>query len=134
MDAGLLGKIFGRDQRWHGPCTVILDAEAALLAMGSDSIVGGGAKQYAPRLVSGRVVADAVCLVQDGSALLLLQQQRIRQQTGEDLLKQTLTVADPTHVVAVEFSDTSALAALGLTSPSIRPSSGSHPGLYVRPL
>ena len=44
MNAGLLGKLFGRDQLWHGPCTVILDAEAGVYALGVDSIVSGGAK------------------------------------------------------------------------------------------
>src|ERR1700686_859244 len=105
MDIALLGKLFGREQRWHGPCTVILDAEATMYALGQDAIVGGGAKQYAPRMISGRVMADSVCLTADGTALLLLQQQKIRQQTGEEIVKQTLTITDPAHVVALEFLD-----------------------------
>ena len=56
MNVPLLEKIFGRDQRWQGPCTVIVNAEAALYALGQDSIVGGGAKQYAPRMISGRIL------------------------------------------------------------------------------
>ncbi len=132
MDAALLVKLFGREQHWHGPCTVILDAEAAVQNIGNDSIVGAGAKMYAPRLISGRVLADAVCLLQDGAALLLVQQQRLRQQSGEEVVKQTLTVAGTEHIVAIEFLDTAPLLALGLPVPATR-SSGSHPGLQTRP-
>src|SRR4051812_46285064 len=92
MNAALLEKIFGRDQRWHGPCTVILDAEAGVTALGVDSIVGGGAKFYDPRMVSGRVSADSVCLLDDLSAVLLVQNQKVRQNTGEESLRQTLTI------------------------------------------
>lgn len=134
MDASVLAKLFGREQRWHGPCTVILDAEAAMLALGLDSILGGGAKQYAPRMVSGRLVADTACLLQDGSALVVVQQQKVRQQTGEEATRQTLTVADPGHIVAIEFPDSAALAGLGLTAPiGLRPIPGSHSGQHVRP-
>ena len=91
MDAGLLSKLFGSDQRWHGACTVIMNAEAALRTHGSDSIVSGGVKMFAPRTVSGRINADAVCLLQDHSALLIIQQQKVRQDTGEDVIKQFLT-------------------------------------------
>ncbi len=135
MDAGLLNKLFGKDQQWQGPCTVILDADAAVQVSGSDAIASGGAKMYAPRTVSGRIVADSACLLQDGSALLMLQQLRVRQPTGEEVLKQTLTVADPKFVVAVEFAETVPLAlqALGLTAPPVRPQSGSQAGTLTRP-
>lgn len=134
MDAGLLGRIFGREQRWHGPCTIIMDAEAGMQALGLDSILGGGAKQYAPRMVSGRIAGDAVCLLADASALLILQYQKLRSATGEESARQTLTVADAGHVVAVELPDMSALGALGLTPPvNIRPISGSNPGVQIRP-
>jgi hypothetical protein len=127
MNAALLGKIFGREQRWTGPCVIVMDAEAAMQALGVDSIIGGGAKSYAPRAVSGRILADAACLLQDGSAIVILQQQKTRQSTGEEKVQQTLIVADTTHVVAIEFPDTSALATLGLTAPAIR-TTGSHHG------
>src|SRR3982751_6442977 len=78
MNTVILEKMFGRDQRWHGPCTVILDAEAGVYALGVDSIVGGGAKSYAPRMISGRVQADSVCLLEDRSALLLVQNQKVK--------------------------------------------------------
>lgn len=118
MNAALLGKLFGHDQRWLGPCVVVLDAEATIQTQGTDSIIGGGAKSYAPRSVSGRIQADAACLLQDGSALVLLQQQKNRSTTGEETLRQTLTIADTAHVVAVEFNDTKALGSLGLSPPA----------------
>jgi hypothetical protein len=132
MNAALLEKIFGRDQRWHGPCTVILDAEAGVTALGVDSIVGGGAKFYAPRMVSGRVSADSVCLLEDLSAVLLVQNQKVRQNTGEESLRQTLTIADVAHVVAVEMPETSALGALGVSNPP-RQLSSSQSGYFARP-
>jgi hypothetical protein len=136
MDSGLLTKLFGRDQQWQGPCTVILDANASIQTSGSDSIAGGGMKVYAPRSVSGRIAADSALLMQDGSALLLIQQVRIRQATGEEVVKQTLTVADPKAIIAVEFSETVPLAlqALGLAAPPVKAATaGSHPGLTTRP-
>ena len=99
MNAALLNKIFGRDQQWHGPCTVLMHGEAAIATQGVDSLLGGGTKQYAPRVISGRIVADAVCLLQDGSALLLIQQQKTKQSTGEEQIKQLLTVADTAFVM-----------------------------------
>ena len=32
MNSALLGKLFGQEQRWVGPCTVIMDAEAFEMA------------------------------------------------------------------------------------------------------
>ena len=133
MNTGLLEKLFGRDQKWHGPCTVILEAEAGVYALGVDAIVGGGAKSYAPRMVSGRVSADSVCLLEDLSALLLIQNQKVRQNTGEESLKQTLTIADTAHIVAVELPDTSTLGTLGVSNPP-RPLSSSQSGYFARPM
>ena len=135
MQAALLAKLFGPEEKWHGPCTIILNAEAALRNHGSDSIVAGGLKVYAPRTVSGRISADAVCLLQDNSALLIIQQQKSRQDTGEESIKQLLTVADPAAVVAVEFLDVQPLGVLGVPAPALRtgPGSHGHQGLYARP-
>lgn len=134
MDTGLLLKLFGNDQRWHPPCTIIVNAEASHYTLGQDALLGGGAKQYAPRIISGRIQADAVCLVRDAAALLIYQQLKQRQQTGEEVTRQTLMVVDPGHVVSVEFSDTNALAALGVGPPvSFTHASGSHPGITPRP-
>jgi hypothetical protein len=134
MDVGLLKRLFGSGQDWIGPCTVVLNAEAAVQTAGSDSIAGGGAKVYAPRTVSGRVNADSACLLRDGSAIFMIQQIRLRQPTGEETVKQTLTIADPRNVVAVEFAETVplVLSALGLTAPAIR-GSGSHSGIVPKP-
>ena len=63
MNSALLVEIFGKDQSWHGPCTVITEGNAAVATQGTDSLMGGGIKQYAPRVISGRIMADAVCLL-----------------------------------------------------------------------
>lgn len=133
MNPALLLKVFGKEQRWAGPCTVIMDSEAAVQALGNDSIMGGGAKSYAPRTVSGRILADTACLLADGSALLIIQQMKVREATGVETTKQMLTIADSAHVVAVEFMETSALAALGVQPPPVRPG-GSHQGVTPRPM
>ncbi len=135
MDANLLERLLGRDQHWQGPCTVVLDAEAAIQTHGSDAIGAAGAKTYAPRLVSGRIPADAVCYLTEASALVLVQQQRSRQSSGEEAVKNTLTIADAHHVVAIEFGDLAALVGLGLTPPPARsPASGvfTHPKIQPR--
>jgi hypothetical protein len=120
MDAALLKRLFGTQAAWQGPCVVVLDAAAAVQTAGADAVAQGGQKIFAPRLVSGRLPADAVCLLADHSALLVVMQQKVRSQTGEESIKQSLIVADITHVVAVEFPDTTALAGLGLTPPAPR--------------
>jgi hypothetical protein len=125
MDAALLGKLLGREQQWHGPCTVILDADATVQTGGTDAIGAGSVKTYAPRMVSGRIAADCVCLLADGQAVAMVQQQRTRQQTGEEAIKNTLIVADAAHVVAIEFPDLAALTGLGLSPPATRPTSTS---------
>jgi hypothetical protein len=134
MDAGLLAKVFGHSQEWQGPCTVVLDAEASIQTIGNDSIQGGGSKVFAPRCISGRVVADSVCLLKDGTALIVMQQHKIRQATGEETIKQLLTVVDPKCVVAVEFPDVMpmVLQTLGVGLPPVRPT-GSHSGVVTRP-
>jgi hypothetical protein len=132
MDAGLLVKLFGQEQHWHGPCTVVVDANAAIQNIGTDSIVSAGTKMYSPRLISGRIIADSVCLLADNSALLLIQQQRLRQQTGDEVVKQTLTIVSIAHIVSLEFCDTGPLLTLGLPAPAPR-STGSHSGTQTRP-
>lgn len=132
MDAALLTRIFGNDQRWQGPCTVILDADATMQVIGADAIVGSGTKVYAPRVISGRLQADQVCWLADGSALVVMQSQRTRVSNSEEMVKQTVTIIDPRTVSAVEFQDVSPLAGLGLTPPTTR-SQGSHPGIHPRP-
>src|SRR5262245_44382402 len=117
MHAGVLQRYFGSDRQWRGPCVVVLDAEASIQTTGSDSILQSGMKSFAPRLISGRVAADAACLLAEESALLLVQAQRIRQATGEDQHHQTLLVVDLAHVAAIEFTTLDALRAFGVPEP-----------------
>jgi hypothetical protein len=117
MNAKLLCRYFGTDRAWRGPCVVVLTANASIQATGADSIMQGGAKAYAPRLISGRIPADSVCLLPDENAMFLIQSQRIRQATGEDLTQRTLFVVDLTHVAAIEFPDAEPLAAFGVKPP-----------------
>jgi hypothetical protein len=134
MDAGLLTKIFGHDQVWHGPCTVVLDADVSIQTVGNDGSHGAGAKMYAPRCVSGRVATDSVCLLKDGSALVVMQQYKIQQETGKDATRQFLMVINPRSVIAIEFPEIMPLVlqSLGVSIPPVR-SSGSHPGSLTRP-
>ena len=131
MDARLLVKLFGGQQNWHGACTVIVDTDASVQAIGADSIGSSATKSYAPRFVSGRIPADAACLLADATALLALQQHKIRQGPNEEILKQTLTVIDPAHIIAVEFADTIHLGGFGMSAPALR--SGSQTGVALRP-
>jgi hypothetical protein len=119
MDATLLSRFF-TPGTWQGPCTVILDCDAAVQTMGSDAIANAGLKVFAPRVASGRVSADAVCLMPDHGVIFLVSQTKTRSQTGEDQLRQTLMVADMNHIAAIEFADVSALNAVGLNPPTIR--------------
>jgi hypothetical protein len=119
MDSGLLKKLFGPAPGWHGPCVVLVDAESSVRTAGSDSIVAGGIKSYAPRVTSGRVHADAVAYNADFNALLMVQRTNSRQHTGESVLHQTLVIVDVNHVVGVEFEDLDHLAALGLPVPPL---------------
>jgi hypothetical protein len=116
VQAALLTKLFGT-RKWHGPCTVVLDADASIQTSGTDAIVNAGVKMFAPRLISGRVAVDAVSYLPEEDALVLVQQVRIRQAGGEDAFQQTVHVADSAHVAAVEFPDGKCLSALGLPEP-----------------
>jgi hypothetical protein len=123
MDAGLLAKIFGHRQEWHGPCTVVLKADVSIQTVGNDSSHGAGAKMYAPRCVSGRVATDSVCLLKDGSALVVVHQYKIQQETGKDATRQLLMVINPPSVIAIEFPEIMPLVlqALGLGIPRYAP-------------
>ena len=71
---------------------------------------------------------------EDCSAVLLIQNHKVRQNTGEESIRQTLTIADVAQVVAVEFNETWALAALGVSTPPPRPLAGSQSGYFARPM
>ena len=116
MQPGLLGKLFGSRQ-WSGACTVVLDADATIQTSGTDAIINAGMKVFAPRLISGRVAADAVCYLPDVEALVMVQHLRIRQAGNEDQIQQTVYVASAHHVTAIEFPDGKPLSTLGLPDP-----------------
>ena len=124
MNAALLRKLFPAGQ-WSPPCTVVLEANAAIQPLGQDQ-VQGGIKVPAPRMISGRITADVACVSADGLAVLIIQQQKVRMPTGGDVFKQSLTVVDADKVVAVEFVDAALLAAFSMGAPMIRTSGSSH--------
>lgn len=117
MNAGLLARYFGTDRQWKGPCVAIVDSDATIQSTGSDAIMHGGAKVFAPRTTSGRVPADHACFLPEEQTLLLVQTHRIRQAGGEDLHQNTLLAVSLAHLVALEFSDLSPLKAWGLAEP-----------------
>jgi len=131
VDAGLIEKLLGGNREWSTPCVVILDAEAAVKTPGPDSIMGGGQKAYAPRYASGRIEADACCLLKEHGALLMVSQQSNKDNTGSVVVKQTLVVADLAHVVGLEFPRLGLLKALGMTPPSIPEDAHYRPGMLV---
>jgi hypothetical protein len=118
MNAGLLATLFGSG-RWSGPCTIIINADASVEAVGSDSIIQGGQKSYSPRLITGRMVADAVRLLPEQAALVAVRQHVIRQSTGEDRVDYTVLVVNMDHVVGVEFRDLRTLSDLGIQPPKL---------------
>jgi len=117
MNATLLSKLFGANGRWGPACTVVLDADANVQVSGTDAIVQGGLKSFAPRIITGRVHVDAIRYMPEHSALLLIQKTVIRQTTGDDLVRQTLLVVDAAHVAAIEFAELGALELLGVPPP-----------------
>jgi hypothetical protein len=119
MDSGLLKKMFGPSGQWHGGCIVLVDAETTIKTTGPDSIGAGGSKSYSPRIISGRVQADAVCYSAEHHALFAVQVTKAKQSTGEDLLVQTLSVLDANHVVGVEFEGLTRLEQLGIGLPPV---------------
>lgn len=124
MNAGVLSKLLGTQKQWHGPCTIVVDAEAAIQSSGTDAIVNAGVKMFAPRLISGRVEADSACFLPEDQALVAVQSTRIRQAGGEDQFHSTVVVLDAAHVAAIEFNSSSPLAGLGLSEPP-RPAANS---------
>jgi hypothetical protein len=124
MHTGVLSKLFGNQKQWHGSCIVVVDAEAAIQSSGTDAIVNAGVKMFAPRLISGRLEADAICYLHEETALVVVQQSRIRQAGVEDQFQQTVLIVDTAHVAAIEFAHAKPLAAMGLSEPP-RPTAGS---------
>ena len=110
----------GGDRTWSKPCVVILDAEAAVKSPGPDSIVSVGIKHYAPRYSTGRLEADACCLLKDQNGLIILQQVTLKDGTGQEHVKQTLVVVDLKYVAGLEYNHTHALKVLGVPAPFIQ--------------
>jgi hypothetical protein len=117
VDAGFLERLLGGNRIWSGPCTVILDADAAVNTPGPDSIITGGQKSYAPRVSCGRMNADAVFLLKDEQVLLSVEEVRFKDATGQSRVKRTLAVLDLRHIVGVEFGNLHPLKALGVDEP-----------------
>ncbi len=117
MEPNLLAILFGADRRWSGPCTVILDASAHAQSIGSDAIVQGGIKSFAPRLITGRIPADHAVWLPEQRALVLVKRGVVRQATGEDQVNHTLHVVSASHIAAVEFERLDTLGRFGLATP-----------------
>jgi hypothetical protein len=131
VDREVLKKLFGPKPTWHGACTVLVEAHASVRSAGPDSIVGGGAKNYAPRISSGRVSADAVCFVAEHGVLLLVQRTRQRTSTGEELTSQFLLIVDTEHVAGLEFEGLDWLDVLDIAPPELPTRTNYAPGTLV---
>src|SRR5262245_26288718 len=104
MDAGFLERLLGGSRVWTNSCVVIIDSASNVDVSGPDSIVTGGQKLYAPRVPTGRLVADSVMLLKEERVLLVVEQHRLKDGTGQSHVKQRLTIVDASHVVGVEFT------------------------------
>ena len=131
MDAGFLDRLLGGSRRWAGPCTVILDAEAAVKTPGPDSVVAGGQKQYAPRVSTGRLTADAVMLLKEEGVLLITEQVRFKDNVGVSHTKQTLAVVGVGHVVGLEYDHINVLKTLNVPDPPPLQNTEFRPGVLV---
>jgi hypothetical protein len=131
MDAGFVERLLGGNRVWSGPCVVIIDADSAVEVPGPDAIITGGQKQYAPRVPTGRLTADAVMLMREEKVLLAVVQHRHKDHTGQTHVKQRLTVVDVLRVVGVEFDHTAALEILGVGPPPAVRENEYRPGMLV---
>ena len=131
MDAGLVERLLGGDRRWAGRCVVVLAAGASVQSAGPDAMLSGGVKHYAPRQASGRVEADAVCLLRAENAVAVLQQHVHKDGTGMEHVRQTLLIADLAHVAGFEFPHSAPLRALGLVAPPLEDDGECRPGALV---
>jgi len=131
VDAGFLERLLGGSRAWTGPCTVILDAEAAVSTPGPDSIVTGGQKSYAPRVSSGRLTADTTFLLKEEGVLLAVEEVRFKDATGQSRVKKTLAVVDVRHIVGLEFDGLRQLKVLGVAEPPVVKETEYRPGTLV---
>ncbi len=131
MDAGLLERLLGGNRVWSGPCSVIVDAQAVVKTPGPDSIVTGGMKSYAPRVTTGRLVADSACLLREENAVLVVEQSKFKDASGVAHIKQQLTIVDVKHVVGLAFENIVALKLLGVEDPPVIDERDYRPGTLV---
>jgi hypothetical protein len=131
VDAGFLERLLGGSRSWTGPCTVILDADAAVSTPGPDSVVAGGQRNYAPRVACGRLTADTVFLLKDEGVLLAVEEVRFKDATGQSKVKKTLAVLDVGHIVAMEFNNLAHLKLLGVPNPPVTQEVEYRPGTLV---
>jgi len=131
VDAGFLEQLIGQSRTWAGPCVVILDAAASINTPGPDSIIVGGQKNYAPRVPTGRLPADAVMLLKEDGVLIVVEQQYLKDNTGQTKVKRQLTVVDVNWVVGVEYANISPLKALGVPDPPAVRETEYRPGMLV---
>lgn len=117
MTANLLAQLFGPKPTWQGPCVIVLNAPASAVPAGPDSLAQAGAKVYAPRVVSGRVQADAVCYLPEQQALAITTTLRIRHASGDEVSRTSSLIVDASHVAAVEYAGLDVLKKLGLPAP-----------------
>jgi len=131
VDAGLLERLLGGNRAWSGPCVVILDADARVQIPGTDSIISGGQKMYAPRVATGRIAADTVMLLPDERALVVVDRVWSKDHVGQTVVKQTMTVVNVDRVVGVEFDNIGPLKALGVQVPPAVRETEYRPGMMV---
>ena len=131
MNVEFLERLLGGSRIWTGPCVVITDADATVLNPGADSIMTGGQKNYAPRVATGRLLADSVLLLPEERVLLRVDQVRVKDHLGQGVIKQTLTILDLAHVVGIEFDHVGPLRALGVPAPPPSREAEYRPGTLV---
>jgi hypothetical protein len=117
MDASLLAMLFGSEPRWSGPCTIIVNADANIQAIGADAIVQGGVKSFSPRLITGRLQADNSLYLPKQQAIVLTRKSVVRAGGNADQVTHTLHIVDVGHVVAIEFDQLEPLTKLGIAAP-----------------
>lgn len=131
MDAGFVERLLGGSRVWSTPCVIIIDADCAVEVPGPDNLATGGQKVYAPRVPTGRVVADSVMLLKDEEVLVAVQQHYHKDSTGQTHTKQRLIIMDVLRVVGVEFDHTGPLKTLGIGAPPPIRENEYRPGTLV---
>jgi hypothetical protein len=131
MDAGFLERLLSGSRTWSGPCVVITNASSDINVPGPDSVIAGGQRFYAPRVATGRLVADAVLLLKEDGVLLVVDQHRYKDGTGQTRLKQRLSIVGLQHVVGLEFDHVGALGILGIGDPPAVRDNEYRPGMLV---